>query len=66
MESASAENRGVAFFSTERAAKGGNQLVGPDREGSTGYGPPIGLIVASTAVLSVIADLDDRFNAFRR
>jgi|MDSY01.2.fsa_nt_gb hypothetical protein len=61
-----AESRGVAFFSAERAAKGGDQSIGANGEGSTGYGPPIGLIVASVGVLTFIANLDDRFNAFAR
>ena len=41
-------------------------MVGVDGEGRTGIIPPLATISACILVMTVVANIDDRFNAFSR
>ena len=46
--------------------RGAAQMVGSDGAGRTGIMPPLATITVCLAVMSVVAHIDDRFNAFSR
>ena len=58
-----AERRGVAFFKRDENGAP-KDLV--DGEGSTGLLPPVAMITTCLTVMTVIANIDDRFNGFAR